>query len=94
MFMFSPLYVGWLVYQQNYTKNTELISMKLKDGSRPTIDPLTFGADLNKGMNPGLFSHFLSHCEIGHYYTFTLISVGIIMDLDEKDQVHLGGLYP
>lgn len=75
-------------------KNTELISMKLKDGSRPIIDPLTFGADLNKGMNPGLFSHFLSYCEIGHYYTFSLISVGIIMDLDEKDQVHLGGLYP
>lgn len=75
-------------------KNTELISMKLKDGSRPIIDPLTFGADLNKGMNPGLFSHFLSYCEIGHYYPFSLISVGIIMDLDEKDQVHLGGLYP
>lgn len=56
------LFLCWSVgfCRQDYTKSVELISMKL--GQRMGLGPertlLTFGADLDKGMNPGFFLTF------------------------------------
>ena len=50
-----------LVCQNNYSNNTEQISMKFRwrMGLGPNWTPLTFEVDLDKGMDPGFCSLFL-----------------------------------
>lgn len=54
--MFPLVSVGWLVNQQDYNKTVELIYTK--PGRRMNLSsieiPLTFGADPDKGTNPGI----------------------------------------
>lgn len=53
--MFQPVFVCWLVCQEDYTKTTEGISTKLgwKMGVSQEQTPLTSGADPDKGLDSG-----------------------------------------
>ena len=55
------LFVCLFVYQWNYTKTSEQISMKLgwRRGLGPEQTLLTFGADPYKRTHSGFFSEFL-----------------------------------
>ena len=59
--MVLTVFICWLGCQLDYAKTTEQIAIKL--GTRPGVSPeqapFTFGVDLDKGTDPGIFPHFL-----------------------------------
>lgn len=57
---FSTMSICWLVCELDYTKTTERTSAKfgLRKCLGPDWIPRTFCVDLDKGMDPGIFSHF------------------------------------
>lgn len=50
------LFLYWSVCQQDYTKTAEWVSKKLGWRLGPSPGETTFGADLDKGTDPGIFS--------------------------------------
>ena len=85
------LFVCWLVCHQDYTKTPgrTTTTLELKMDQRQEQTQLTFGADTDKGSDPGIFlSLSLTLRDLQHFCCFHREESG---DLVKMNEAYLGG---